>query len=186
MHQVVLWVMNISGDKMSALSAQCIKFTKPSLNFDPITLYRYNSNVKISQSKYTIPDISITLEDDISNQVSKGVQLLLNHQHNLIDPHQSAFMKTAPTASRYKFAVDLMALDGASKVVEIFSLSGCWIKDINWGEFSYDAGEQSSIEITLSLDHFNQSFNALDTLGQAIGGLNVPSSSNFNIIDSLV
>jgi hypothetical protein len=181
----VMQGLNNANDKMTALSAQCTKFKKPSINFTPIELHRYNSNVKISQSKYAIPDVAITLEDDISNQVAKGVQALLNHQHDLISNDQSPFLRTAPTASRYKFAIDLMTLDGSAKVLEIFHLSGCWIKDIDWGEYSYEAGEQCAIDITLSIDHFQQTFNSIDTVGQAIGGLNIPSSASYKVLDTV-
>jgi hypothetical protein len=171
------------GQSITALSSQCTKFDRPKINFEPITLYRYNSNVKISQSKYEIPTISLVLEDDITNFVSKAVQQLLNNQHSLISTGSNPYMSTAPTANRYKFSVDLVSLDGGTNKVEIFNFSGCWLQNIDWGDNSYEDGTQATINITMSVDHFQQTFNDLDTFGQAVGGLN--DTSDYSLIDSV-
>ena len=157
-----------SGNNTS-LTANCTKFARPTIDFEPIVLHRYNSNIKVSQSKYNFSDVNITVEDDISNLVSKSIQEMLNIQHSLISEASSPYLKTAATADQYKFKVELQELDGGEGVVSSWIMSGCWFKSLNYGEMSYEDGAQATIDITLSVDHVQQLFGPDGVTGQALG-----------------
>jgi hypothetical protein len=152
---------------VQALTANCTKFARPTIDFEPVVLHRYNSNIKVSQSKYNFGDINMTVEDDITNLVSQAIQGMLDRQHSLISQGSSPYLKTAATADIYKFRVELEELDGGVNVVTRWNMTGCWFKNLNYGELSYEDGTQATIDITLSVDHVQQDF-VTDVIGQAL------------------
>lgn len=159
-----------------AFTMQCTKFDRPKVSMEEVQLHRYNSVVKVAQSKYSFGDINMTIEDDVTNNAAKKLQGLFENQQMLIGQRSNPLMRTARTASEYKFGCSFQMLDGGSDYVEQWNLSGCWFKNIDWGDMDYSDGGIVTISITLSIDHAQQEFgNLLTTNGQssnsAIGGL---------------
>lgn len=162
--------------KRDAFTMQCTKFDRPKVSMEEVQLHRYNSVVKVAQSKYSFNDINMTLEDDITNYAAMKLQYMFENQQRLIGTDANPLMQTARTASDYKFSCSFQMLDGGKGMVEQWQLSGCWFKNIDWGDMDYSDGGIVTISLTLSIDHAQQTFGTLlDSEGQglnsAIGGL---------------
>jgi hypothetical protein len=167
---------NSDASVRDAFTMQCTKFDRPKVSMEEVQLHRYNSVVKVAQSKYSFGDINMTIEDDVTNNAAKKLQGLFENQQMLIGQRSNPLMRTARTASEYKFGCSFQMLDGGDDYVEQWNLSGCWFKNIDWGDMDYSDGGIVTISITLSIDHAQQIFgNLLTSNGQssnsAIGGL---------------
>ena len=141
-----------------AFTMQCTKFDRPKVSMEEVQLHRYNSVVKVAQSKYSFGDINMTLEDDITNYAAVRLQGLFESQQKLIGATSNPLMQTAKTAHDYKFSCAFQMLDGGSNYVEQWMLYGCWFKSIDWGDMDYSDGGIVTISLTLSIDHAQQTF----------------------------
>ena len=166
----------LDSNVLNAFTMQCTKFDRPKVSMEEVQLHRYNSVVKVAQSKYSFGDINMTLEDDITNMAALRLQELFENQQKLIGSTANPLMRTARTASDYKFACQFDMLDGGEGIIERWVLSGCWFKNIDWGDMDYSDGGVVTISVTLSIDHAQQVFGTnLDTddkhgINSAIGG----------------
>ena len=143
------------------LTRQLVTFTRPQLEFEELTLHRYNSTAFVA-GKHTWSETSITLEDDLTGLASTVVQAQLERQQRLIgaDGSNGQWLNAAPTAAAYKFAMRLEQLDGNETVTEIWLGEGCWIKSVEYGELDYSDSEQVTIQLTLRADHWRQQLNS--------------------------
>ena len=66
-------------------------------------------------------------------------------------------------------------LDGNKTVIERWTLEGCWLESVEWGDLDYSTGEQVKISMTISIDHARQSIGGYDQgPGVATGGAGNP------------
>lgn len=124
-----------------------ISVTRPSLTHDEITIDAYNSRAYVA-GKHTWEPITITLRDDINNNVNKHVAAQLQKQLN----HG---LQSAPaTASQYKFGILVEQLDGAqpATVIETWSLNGCFVQNVNYGENNYATSDVMQITLQIRFD----------------------------------
>jgi hypothetical protein len=157
-----------SAGASNDLSLQAITFNRPNIDYEDVTLDRYNSRAKVA-GKHTISDCSITIEDDVTNRASYAIQLQLERQQRLIGA-TGPWLNTEATASSYKFGILAEMLDGNETVVESWKYEGCWLKTVDWGEMDYATGDKVTIQLTVSVDHVRQVLIPAVT-GTAIGGL---------------
>lgn len=157
-----------SAGASNDLSLQAITFNRPNIDYEDVTLDRYNSRVKVA-GKHTISDSNITIEDDVTNRASYAIQLQLERQQRLIGA-TGPWLNTEATASSYKFGILAEMLDGNETVVESWKYEGCWFKTVDWGEMDYSTGDKVTIQLTVSVDHVRQVLIPAVT-GTAIGGL---------------
>jgi len=151
------------------LTKQVMDVTRPSVSFEDITLDIYNSKIRLA-GKHSWEDITLTLRDDASGQVSKMVGQQLQSQ---LDFQEQA---SAAAGFDYKFIMNVEVLDGGNgaivpTVLETWQMYGCFIQAANYGDLNYATNEAATIALTIRYDNATQ-----DPIGQGVG-TPVPSQS---------
>ena len=133
------------------LTKQVVDITRPNLSFEQVTVDVYNSKVYLA-GKHTWEAVTLTLREDVSNNVQKLVGEQLQKQFDFFE--QSA----AASGSDYKFVTRIEITDGANganavTVLETFELYGCYIESANYNQLAY--GTSDPVTVTLSLRYDN-------------------------------
>ena len=133
------------------LTKQVVDITRPNLSFEQVTVDVYNSKVYLA-GKHTWEAVTLTLREDVSNNVQKLVGEQLQKQFDFFE--QSA----AASGSDYKFVTRIEITDGANganavNVLETFELYGCYIDSANYNQLAY--GTSDPVTVTLSLRYDN-------------------------------
>ena len=129
------------------ITKQVIDVTRPSLTFDETILDVYNSRVYLA-GKHTWEPITITLRDDIANNLTKlvgrQVQSQLDHKN-----------QRGPSAgTNYKFSTLIEILDGNSgDATEQWQLEGCFITNADYSQSDYAVSDTVTITVTLQYDN---------------------------------
>ena len=129
-------------------TSNVISVTRPSLTHDEVTLDAYNSRAYLA-AKHTWEPITITLRDDMNNSVNRHVASQLQKQLN----HG---LQSAPAAGKsYKFGILVEQLDGSQPgvVIETWSLNGCFIQNVNYGENNYATSDVMQITLQIRYDN---------------------------------
>jgi hypothetical protein len=152
-------------------TSNVISVTRPSLTHDEVTLDAYNSRAYLA-AKHTWEPITITLRDDMNNSVSRHVASQLQKQLN----HG---LQSAPASGKdYKFGLVVEQLDGSQPgvVIETWSLNGCFIQNVNYGENNYATSDVMQITLQIRYDaadiHSVEQFSASDSGALTSGLLN--------------
>ena len=148
------------------LTKQVVDITRPNLSFETTTIDVYNSKVYLA-GKHTWEAVTLTLREDVSNNVQKLVGEQLQKQFDFFE--QSA----AASGSDYKFVTRIEVTDGANGanavgVLERFELYGCYIESANYNQLAYGTSEPVTVTLSLRYD------NAIQTpqgtgIGTAVG-----------------
>lgn len=144
------------------LSKQVMDFTRPNLNFNPITLDVYNSKMYL-QGKPEWQPLTVNLRDDTNGAVSALVGEQIQKQFDFAE-QASAF-----AGIDYKFQTIFEVLDGGNgniqpNVLETWEIYGCFISEVNYNNFDYKDNEPATITMSIRYD------NALQTpLGTGVG-----------------
>jgi hypothetical protein len=150
------------------LTKQVVSATRPNLTFEEITIPIYNSTLKLA-GKHTWADITVSLRDDASGQISRLIGEQLQKQMDFLE------MASAASGIDYKFLTKIEILDGGNGastpvVLEAWELYGCYLKGADYGELNYGTNEGVTINMTIAYDNAAQlGPNSLDTSG--IGGI---------------
>ena len=148
------------------LTKQVMDITRPNVSFDQMTVDIYNSRVYLA-GKHTWEPITITLREDVSNNVQKFVGEQLQKQLDFFE------MSSAASGSDYKFVTRMEILDGgnganAPTVLETFELYGCYVESANYNTLNY--AESAPVTVTLSVRYDNAIQTPQGTgIGTAIG-----------------
>ena len=148
------------------LTKQVVDITRPNLSFETTTIDVYNSKIYLA-GKHTWETVTLTLREDVSNNVQKLVGEQLQKQFDFFE--QSA----AASGSDYKFVTKIEITDGANgantvNVLETFELYGCYIESANYNQLAYQTSEPVTVTLALRYD------NAIQTpqgtgVGTAVG-----------------
>ena len=148
------------------LTKQVVDITRPNLSFETTTIDVYNSKVYLA-GKHTWETVTLTLREDVSNNVQKLVGEQLQKQFDFFE--QSA----AASGSDYKFVTRIEITDGANganavNILETFELYGCYIESANYNQLAYQTSEPVTVTLSLRYD------NAIQTpqgtgVGTAVG-----------------
>ena len=133
------------------LTKQVVDITRPNLSFETTTIDVYNSKVYLA-GKHTWETVTLTLREDVSNNVQKLVGEQLQKQFDFFE--QSA----AASGSDYKFVTRIEITDGgnganAVGVLETFELYGCYIESANYNQLAY--GTSDPVTVTLQMRYDN-------------------------------
>ena len=148
------------------LTKQVMDITRPNVSFDQMTVDIYNSRVYLA-GKHTWEPITITLREDVSNNVQKFVGEQLQKQLDFFE------MSSAASGSDYKFVTRMEILDGgnganAPTVLETFELYGCYVESANYNTLTY--AESAPVTVTLTVRYDNAIQTPQGTgIGTAIG-----------------
>ena len=148
------------------LTKQVNDVTRPSVSFDQMTVDIYNSRVYLA-GKHTWEPITLTLREDVSNNVQKLVGEQLQKQFDFFE------QSSAASGADYKFVTRIEILDGGNgantaTVLETFELYGCYLESTNYNTLNYATSEPVTIALTIRYD------NAIQTpqgtgVGTAVG-----------------
>lgn len=151
------------------LTMQAVNITRPNLSFEEVQLHRYNS-VSYVAGKHTWEAINLTVEDDVTGLASRAVAAQLETQQRLIGGNlDGRWLNAAATASSYKFFTKLEMLDGDETPLETWSLEGCWLQGVDYGDMDYSASEAMTVTMTIRFDHASQKLGG-QGYGNALGG----------------
>lgn len=160
----------VPGVNSRNLTLQVTTTTRPQLEFEEVTMHRYNSTAYIA-GKHTWSPLNITVEDDITGLASKVIKGQLETQQRLVGVDlDGRWLNTAATGSDYKFGAKIEQLDGDEGVVETWILEGVWLQAADFSDLDYSASEAVTIQLTLRFDHA-RSTNTGDGYGSALGGM---------------
>ena len=148
------------------LTKQVMDVTRPTVNFEQMTVDIYNSKVFLA-GKHTWEPITLNLREDVSNNVQKLVGEQLQKQFDFFE------MSSAASGADYKFVTRIEILDGGNGantpgVLETFELYGCYVENANYNTLNYATSEVVTTTLSIRYD------NAIQTpqgtgVGTAIG-----------------
>jgi len=133
------------------LTKQVMNFTRPNLNFNPITIDVYNSKMYL-QGKPEWQTVTCELRDDANG----SVRLLVGEQ--IQKQFDFAEQASAVSGIDYKFITQFEALDGGNgaatpNTLETWQLYGCFIQEVNYNNFDYTSNDPATISLTLRYDN---------------------------------
>ena len=131
----------------SEFTRQVMNVSRPKVSHESIPLDSYNSRMYV-MGKHTWEPITITLRDDIGNNLTKlvgsQVQSQLDHKTQL-----------GPSAgTNYKFSTLIEILDGnTGNATEQWQLEGCFITNADYSQTDYAVSDPVTITLTLQYDN---------------------------------
>jgi hypothetical protein len=143
------------GGATTEMTKQVMDITRPSVNFDEVTLDVYNSRVYLA-GKHAWSETTVNLRDDAQGNISKLVGQQLQKQMDFVE------QASAATGQDYKFQINYEVLDGGNgiltpNVLETWELYGCFIKSANYNNMDYKSSDPVSIQLTVRFDNAIQS-----------------------------
>lgn len=155
------------------LTAQVVSVDRPTVSSSPVAVHAYNS-IMYYASKPEWQDITLVIRDDITNAASKLVSYQEQKQMN-------HFQQTSAAAgSQYKFQMFIETFYGAAtqadapSTPETWQVDGCFLSQINYGDFAYDSSDAMTISMTIRYD------NAVQLNGLMPTSPTIPSSASQN------
>ena len=139
----------------STFTSQVVSVSRPNLTHEEITVDVYNSKIYLA-GKHTWDPLSLVLKDDIEGNVDKFIASQLQRQLN----HAEQSAATSGGQSQCAMLID--ALDGgndlggraaAPLVLDSWSLAGCFIQNVQYGENNYSASEVTNITLSIRYDN---------------------------------
>lgn len=134
------WIFAIEGIDAFLMS----KAARPEIEHEEHEIPFVNSRrwvMGVSKLK----EMSVTLHDPIA---PSGAQQVMEW----IRLHFEIVSGRAGYADFYKRDAQIKVLDPIGTVVELWDLKGVWIRNVNFGELSYETGEPQTIELSLRFD----------------------------------
>lgn len=133
------------------MTKQVMDITRPSVDFDDITLDVYNSKIRMA-GRHTWQDVTVQLRDDAAGSVSRLVGEQLQRQFDFFE------QSSAASGIDYKFKLKYEVLDGGNGanepgVLETWELYGCFIQNANYNTLAYNTSEPATISLTLRFDN---------------------------------
>jgi hypothetical protein len=135
------------GQSPLQLTQQVMNITRPKVSHEEVPIHSYNS-VAYMQGKHTWEAITITLRDDINNNISKLVGGQVQKQMNHFE------QTSAISGSRYKFGTKIEILDGTNNTeLEQWDLEGCFLQNVDYSDGDYAVSEPVQVILTVKYDN---------------------------------
>ena len=133
------------------LTKQVVDITRPNLSFENTTIDFYNSKVYLA-GKHSWEPITLTLREDVNNNVQKLVGEQLQKQFDFFE--QSA----AASGADYKFVTRIEITDGANGantvgILETFELYGAYVENVNYNTLAYATSDPATITLSVRYDN---------------------------------
>jgi hypothetical protein len=136
-----------AGTTSAEFTRQVMNVSRPKVSHESIPLDSYNSRMYV-MGKHTWEPITITLRDDIANNLTKLVGSQVQSQLD----HKSQRGPSAGT--NYKFSTLIEILDGNSgDATEQWQLEGCFITNADYSQTDYAVSDPVTITLTLQYDN---------------------------------
>jgi hypothetical protein len=133
------------------LTKQVQDVTRPKVSFEEMTLDVYNSKVKLA-GKYSFENLTLTLRDDASGQVTKTVGQQIQKQFDFME------QASARSGIDYKFQMNIEILDGGNgnngaDVLERWEVYGAYIQNADYGDLAYSENSHATVALTVAFDN---------------------------------
>tara|TARA_R110002126_G_scaffold271001_1_gene414853 strand:- start:134 stop:730 length:597 start_codon:yes stop_codon:yes gene_type:complete len=136
-----------TGTSSQEFTRQVMNVSRPKVSHESIPLDSYNSRMYV-MGKHTWEPITITLRDDIANNLTKLVGRQVQSQLD----HKSQRGPSAGT--NYKFSTLIEILDGNSgNATEQWQLEGCFVTNADYSQTDYAVSDPVTITLTLQYDN---------------------------------
>ena len=162
---------NFGGNAETKVLTQNVQSVKrPTIQVEEQIIDSYNSRSYI-QGKHTWEPITITVRDDITNQVAKlvgaQVQRQLNH-----------FQQSTPASgSDYKFDTQIEILHGVNAgASEVWFLEGCFLTNVDYSDSDYSANDPVQVIMTVRYDNAIHFEGDNDVNGRTVSGNPFPET----------
>ncbi len=150
----VSFLNNFGGTPEAKVLTQNVQNVgRPKITYEEIIIDSYNSRSYL-QGKHAWEQITVTVRDDITNQVAKSVGSQVQRQVN-------HFQQTTPAAgSDYKFDMQIEILDGVNAgASEVWFLEGCFLTNVDYGSLNYANNDAVQVALTIQYDNAIQAPN---------------------------
>lgn len=169
---------NASGTKATR---NVVSVGRPALTHEEVTVDTYNSKIYLA-GKHSWDPITLTLRDDVDSEVIELLGKQLNRQVNHND-QSGAFV-----GANYKFGMTIETLDGSqddsdAAVLDQWTLAGCFISNIQYGELNYATSDVVQVSVTIRFDNASHDIDGTDALsanptGDSFGADRTSTTSN--------
>lgn len=135
------WILRVEG-----IDAFLAKSTaRPQRVFEEIAVDWINSKRYLA-GKHDWQPMAIELYDPIAPSGAQQVEEWIRLNFESISGR-------AGYADFYKRDIQLLMLDPVGTAIELWELKGCWPKDINYNELSYDNNDAATITMSVRFDN---------------------------------
>lgn len=150
----VMFVNFGSGDGIE-LTKQVIDVSRPSVQFQEITLPVYNSTIYLS-GKHQWQAITVNVRDDANGSIARAIGAQVQKQFDFVE------QSSAAVGQDYKFLMEIEMLDGGNGthtpiVLEKWELYGCFIASANYNNLNYGTNDVVTIQLSIRFDNAIQS-----------------------------
>lgn len=147
------------------VSRNVISVTRPALDHEDVTVDVYNSKIRLA-GKHTWQDVTLVMRDDVNSQVIKELGHQMSRQVN------HAQQGSAKAGLDYKFGMKIETLDGGNDgnevVIDTWTLAGCFIPSIQYGDLNYATSDVVQVTATIRYDNAsNTTSTGIDNLSFA-------------------
>lgn len=119
----------------------------PAVSHEKITVHSYNSQAHYA-GKHSWNDISLSVRDNITNEVSRIVDAQVQSQ---VDHYEQT---GARAGINYKFTMYIQTMDGSNdQVVDTWECQGCYLQAADYGDLSYSESAGREIKLTIVYDN---------------------------------
>jgi hypothetical protein len=137
----------VTGGIAQPLTLNSNSVGMPTLTHEEVTVHSYNSRAYY-MGKHEWSDIELTVRDTVDNTVTKAVgsQLQIQLDH---------YNQTGYRAGQdYKFTTQIQMLNGGFDSATVaWTLEGCFLKSVAYGELDYSVSDAVTITMTLRYDN---------------------------------
>ena len=162
---------NMGTGSSTVVTRNVVSVTRPAVDHDDVTIDTYNSKIRLA-GKHTWQDVTLVMRDDVASEVIKK----LNEQMQTQLDHEN---QSAPLAGvEYKFGMKIETLDGSNgdgfeSVLDTWTLAGCFIPSIQFGDLNYSTSDVVQVTATIRYDNASNETNNVSSSNTAVGGDNV-------------
>lgn len=138
------------GDTLQ-MTKEVIDVTRPTVNFEQMTIDAYNSRSYLA-GKHTWEPITLNLRDDANNKVQQIVGQQLQRQFDFYE------QSSAVSGNSYKFQTKIEILDGGNgsnpnTIIDRFHLVGCYLENVNYNNLAYSTSEPVTVTLSIRYDN---------------------------------
>tara|TARA_Y100000389_G_C17403164_1_gene486534 strand:- start:368 stop:1006 length:639 start_codon:yes stop_codon:yes gene_type:complete len=162
---------NFGGNTETKVLTQNVQsVSRPKITYEEVMVESYNSRVYL-QGKHAWEQITLTVRDDITNQVAKQVGAQVQRQLN-------HFQQSTPASgSDYKFDMQIEILDGVNAgASEVWFLEGCFLQNVDYSESDYSANDQVTVTMQIRYDNAVHFEGDNDVNGRTVSGNPFPDT----------
>lgn len=135
------------GNPATPLTLNAQSVTLPTVEHDVQEVHSYNSRAYYA-GKHAWSTFELVLRDDVTNTVARNVTAQLQRQ---LDHYNQTGYRSA---TDYKFTALIEQMDGGNDaVLEQWTMEGCFISSVSWGDADYTTSDFRTITLTVRPDN---------------------------------